>query len=263
MLYHTIIINSRPAAVDAFSPPSGCGVLYEVIRVTDGVFLFLNDHINRLNRSAQLANVNLVLPVDDARRQLEQLLLQNDMQTGNIKMEYYFLAGEVKYQSVYFIPHHYPSDEDYRNGVKTCLFVAERTNPNAKIMQPELREKVNRIISEKNLYEAILVHPDGYITEGSRSTIFMVKDGTVYTAPEADVLPGITRKYVLQACWELSVPLMETRIAAERLPDMDAIFIAGTSPKVLPIALVDGCSFDSGNATVLQIMKKYDDLAGL
>ncbi len=262
MLYHTIIINNQPAAAETFAPPAGYGVLYEVIRVTNGIFLFLSDHIDRLNNSAQLAGIDLTLSVADVRQQLEYLLQQNGVQTGNIKLEYYFLAGKVDYQAAYFIQHHYPSENDYRDGVWTCLFIAERTNPNAKIMQPELRNQVNQVIAEKNLYEAILVHPDGYITEGSRSSIFMIKDGTVYTAPEADVLPGITRKYVLQACRDLSIPLVEARIAADDLPGMDAIFIAGTSPKILPVSLVDEHRFDPGNATMRQIMKRYDELAG-
>ena len=179
----TIIINNRPVSSESFAPPPGCGILYEVIRVTDGTFLFLDDHIDRLKQSAQLAGVNLTFSAADFKNQLEQLLVRNAVLTGNIRIEYYFQLKEVKYQSAYFVPHHYPSDDDYRNGVKTCLFVAERTNPNAKIMQPELREQVNHVIAEKKLYEVILVHPDGYITEGSRSTIFMVKYGTVYTAP--------------------------------------------------------------------------------
>jgi branched-chain amino acid aminotransferase len=258
MIGHTIIINHQPAAAEAFAPPAGCGVLYEVIRVTAGVFLFLNDHIDRLNQSAQLAGVDLTLSAADARKQLERLLLLNGVQTGNIRMEYYFFAEKALYQAIYLIQHHYPSDDDYRNGVKTGLFVAERSNPNAKIMQPELMERIKRIIAEKHLYELILVHPDGYITEGSRSTIFWVKNGCVYTAPEADVLPGITRKYVLLACKDLSVPLVETRMAAGSLSDADAVFIAGTSPKVLPVATVDDCRFDPANETVRKIMKKYD-----
>jgi branched-chain amino acid aminotransferase len=261
MIYPTIIINNCPAAAGAFAPPAGCGTIYEVIRVTGGIFLFLNDHVNRLNNSAQLAGVDLTLRAENVQEQLAQLLQMNGVQTGNIKLEYYFLSGKALYQAAYFIQHRYPSENDYRDGVRTSLFVAERTNPNAKIMQPLIREQVERIIAEKNLYEVILVHPDGYITEGSRSTVFMVRDGVVYTAPVADVLPGVTRKYVLLACQKLSVPLVETRVSANLLPEMDAVFIAGTSPKVLPVARVDHHRFDSENATVKRIMKKYDELA--
>ena len=259
MLYQTIIINNYPAAVETYHPPSGCGILYEVIRITDGVFLFLNDHIDRLNHSAKIAGVDLTLPTAGVRKQLVQLLQLNGVQTGNIRMEYYFLSGKVQYGAAFFIRHHYPSDTDYRDGVRACLLVAERANPNAKIVQHRLREQVERIMAEKNPYEVILVHSGGYITEGSRSNIFLVKDGRVYTAPEADVLPGITRKYVLKACSDLSVPLTEIRTAVDRLPDMDAVFIAGTSPKVLPVSQVDEYRFKPDNTTVRQIMRKYDE----
>ena len=263
MLYHSIIINDSIAAAETYSPPTDCKILYDVIRVTEGDFLFLNDHINRLNQSAEILGVRLVLSVDDIRNQLEKLMHQNGIQTGNIKIEYYFYAEKLEYQAVYFIQHHYPTKDEYLNGVKTSLFTAERTNPNAKIIQHYLREQTNQLIIEKNIYEVILVHPDGYITEGSRSTFFMVKNGTVYTAPIADVLPGITRKYVLQACCDLSVPFEEKRITPEQLSDMDAVFIAGTSPKILPVSQVDECIFETDNAIVKQLMKKYDEMAGI
>jgi len=261
MIYPAIIINYQCVLAKAFAPPTGHGVIYEVIRVTDGVFLFLEDHVQRLKKSAQLANANLVCSLSEVTRLLTQLVKMNAVTTGNIRLDYYFHKGKITYQAAYFVQHRYPTEDEYCEGVRTSLHIAERTIPNAKIWQPALREEIKRIIAKKNLYEVILVHPDGYITEGSRTNVFMVSAGTVYTAPEADVLPGVTRKYVLQACSELSVPVVEKRMKVDRIFDMEALFFSGTSPKVLPVAFVDDFLFDAYNTIVRQIMKKFDEIS--
>lgn len=258
-----MIVDGQPEPAGTFAAPPDCVVLYEVIRLTDGVFLFLDDHIGRLVNSAQLAGVELPVPADGIRKEVTRLPVINDVQTGNIRLEFYCRSGKVVRRAFYFIPHRYPPEEAYRTGVRTCLFRAKRTNPGAKIIHSDLARQVERLVAEKGVYEAIMVHPDGYVTEGSRSNFFAVKDNGVYTAPEADVLPGITRKYVLQICRELSIPLTEVRIPASQLSDYDAVFLSGTSPKVLPIAQIDGMHFPPDNPVVRRIMKRYDELAGL
>jgi branched-chain amino acid aminotransferase len=263
MLYQFSIVDGLPAAAGNYAAPEGYTVLYEVIRVTDGIFLFLDDHLNRLQRSARLAGITFSLSVGNIRKQLEQLLQINRVKNGNIKMEFHCRTGQIEHWAIYFIQHRYPPEESYRTGIRTTLFPAERANPNAKIIQPSFTEQIDRILVEKKVYEAILTHPGGYVTEGARSNFFMVQNGSVYTAPEADVLPGITRKYVLKICRELSVPLIEKRVNAEQLPEMTAAFISGTSPKVLPVAQIDGLRFDVDSMTVRRIMKRYDELAGL
>ncbi len=263
MLYSFIISDGRLVAPENRIVPNECTVLYEVIRVTNGTILFLDDHIDRLKHSAELAGVCLPVSEYEIRQQLTQLLQSNQVQTGNIKLEFYNEDGIIKHDAMFFIQHRYPSDEAYHTGVRTCLFLAERSNPNAKIIQPELTAQIDQIIAEKKVYEVIMVHPEGYITEGARSNFFMVKDGSVYTAPLADILPGITRKYVLQICHEFSIPFIEKRVSVHQLPEMDACFLSGTSPKVLPIKQIDDLNFDVNNIIVRKIMKRYDELAGL
>ncbi len=263
MLYRFAVVDGQPVTAENFNPPSDCTVLYEVIRVTDGVFLFLNDHEARLKQTAQIQGIDLPEVAADIRGQSELLTKINGVNSGNIKAEIYCRQGKIVYRAVYFIPHRYPPDETYRTGIRTTLFRAERPEPGAKVIHAALTKEIDRIIVENQVYEVIMVHPDGYITEGARSNFFTVKNDTVYTAPEADVLPSITRKYVLQICRELLLPLVEKRMPVTKLSDCNAAFISGTSPKVLPIAQTDDFLFDPDNSIVRRIMKKYDELAGL
>ena len=86
---------------------------------------------------------------------------------------------------------------------KNDLYFGERENPNAKIINLSFREKVNKKIREKNAYEAILVDRKGYITEGSKSNIFMIKDNMLLTSPVKAVLPGVTRGEIIDIAEEV------------------------------------------------------------
>lgn len=262
-IHQFVIVDGQEVHSANYTPPCGNTILYEVIRVTDGTFLFLNDHLDRLFYTAKLADVDLPLSGDEIKEQLERLVFINHAGTGNIQIIFQYELNQLIHYAFFFRPHSYPSAKDYRQGVKTILFEARRENPNAKIVQQSLRDRINEAISEKKAYEAILVHPEGYITEGSRSNFFMIKDGVVYTAPEIDVLSGITRKYISEVCRDLSIPLIEKRVTVKELGDMQAAFISGTSPKVLPVSEMEQYSFDPQNDILRKIMVRYDEVAGL
>jgi branched-chain amino acid aminotransferase len=147
----------------------------------------------------------------------------------------------------------------YENGVKTILYFGERDNPNAKIVNENFREKVNREIKENNAYEAILVDSNGYITEGSRSNIFMIKGNKLLTSPVKAVLPGITRGEVIALAERLKIEVEEIEYKYLDINKLDGMFISGTSPKVLPIKQVNDISLNVNNAIIKRLMQEYDD----
>lgn len=147
----------------------------------------------------------------------------------------------------------------YENGVETILYFGERENPNAKIINDNFREKVNKEIKDKGVYEAILVDKNGYITEGSRSNIFMVKDNVILTSPVKAVLPGVTRGEIIEIAQKLQIQVKEIEYSYSDIDKLDGIFISGTSPKVLPIRKVNGINLNPNNDLIRKLMKEYDD----
>lgn len=233
-------------------------VLYEVIRIIDGVPLFLEDHITRLNNSAKTINLKLNVKKEDIKEEIYKLCKANDVFLGNIKIIIDVKDNKDQKRLTYFIKHSYPKENMYEKGVFAALYNAERDNPNAKIINAKLREDTNRFIKENDIYEAILVDKNGCITEGSRSTIFMVKGNNVYTSPIEDVLPGVTRKHILGICKTLKINVIEEKIHFTRINTMDALFICGTSPKVLPICKIKNNEYNANNEIVQKIKKSYD-----
>ena len=233
--------------------------VYEVFRIIDGVALFLEDHFARLENSLKIIGIPFEMQYEEFKRCVAELVKLNRQEVGNIKFVY---SGNVKTSDwcFSFIPHRYPDDQDYRNGVSVGLLNGERENPNAKVLQQNLRDRANQMISELNWYEVLLVDRDGLITEGSRSNVFFVKNRVFYTAPESKVLGGITRQKVIDCLADLGFPLVELAVSAAEAGSFEAAFLTGTSPKVLPIRLIGKQPFNTPSHVVNELIGRYNEM---
>lgn len=230
--------------------------VYDVIRIIKGVPLFFYEHVERLQNSAKLANLNLWLDKNTIKYKILKLIDVNKIRNGNVEIIFNF--SEKNTFIAYFIKHKYPKHSYYRKGVSTLLHFAERENPNAKIKNNLLRYATNKLIRNNRVYEVILVDKNGYITEGSRSNIFFIKDDTVFTPPVQDVLPGITRKHIIDICKTLNFKVIEKKIPYKEINKFDSAFLTGTSPKALPISKIDTSYFLIKNFILNKIIKHYD-----
>lgn len=230
-------------------------VIYEVLRVVNGKPLFVKEHINRMEKSFALINKDFPYSYDKIDEYINKVIEVNEKVEGNIKITYSTTTDSIK---VYYIKHNYPSKELYIHGVKTILYHGERQNPNAKIVNKSFREIVNDEIFKASAYEAILVDENGYITEGSKSNIFILKDNKLITAKAKNVLKGVTREHVIALAKANNVEVKETEIRYTELSNVDAMFISGTSPKILPIRQVDNIELNVNNGIMRMLMEKYE-----
>lgn len=235
--------------------------IYEVIRVIDEVPLFIEEHLARLQASAASLNADLKDIETKITADIKQLIKINNNPEMNVKLVVYNLENSTPDYIIAFVHSSYPSKDQYEKGVHTIIVNEERPNPNAKIINSQLREMINAKLKESNAYEALLVNNRGEITEGSRSNLFFIEEGKVYTAPSQDVLIGITRKYIIKACTNLNLEVVEQPIPFSMLEYAEGAFITGTSPKVLPIASIDEMVIDSANNNIVSaILKEYDSI---
>lgn len=235
--------------------------VYEVIRIIDGLPLFYQEHFERFVESAKIKGNELWLTSEDIKNRICKLIKINDVKIGNIKLVFTLSTGyatqKEKYFLAYFIKHRYPTPVEYKSGVDTASLIAERPVPNAKIAFKELREKTNDMMEKLGVYEIILANKKGYITEGSRSNIFFVKDDVVHTPPSEAVLPGITRSKVLEICSDLGIKVIEKPIKLKYISYFDSAFLTGTSPMILPIRRTDSHEFDSVNGIISSIFNTF------
>jgi D-alanine transaminase len=92
---------------------------------------------------------------------------------------------------------------------------------------------------EQNAAEAVFIR-NGIVTEGTHSSFMAVKNGVVYTHSDSNlILPGITKKVILEICRESNIWVVEEGIPASELASMDEMMIVGTGSEVTPVVQID------------------------
>lgn len=236
--------------------PNDVKVFYEVLRIIDGKALFINEHLNRLRKSVELAN-EFSLDVCKLKTKINKLLNKSYINGLNLKISLFHYNQQQEVYA-YFIQSQYPNTEMYQNGITVGILPAERKNPNVKLENPTLRNAANRAIEKNKNFEMLLINEQGYITEGSRSNFFAVFGNTLVTPPALQVLEGITRTMIINLAKQNHITIEERPIHINEIPNMDGAFITGTSPKVLPIATIDHHTFVSIPVITKKIMEYYN-----
>ena len=265
LYYNQIPIEKISAAVKAMTEGFKSDVtkgsltlpsVYEVIRLSGGKPQFLKEHYERLERSLASMGKPVPFTCGELASYIDELAEETGIKDHNIKLE----SDISGYSIMYLNPTHYPAAELYRSGVKVGLFRGERKNPNIKMMDRELRDATDRAIRQGDLYEVLLVNREGYITEGSRSNVFFIKNGEVFTSPTDAVLPGVTRTVIIRIIESSGIPVHYRAIRRDELGRFDAAFISGTSPKVLPIASIGSDTYDVNDPVLRSVMEQYATL---
>ncbi|HUE45177.1 MAG TPA: D-amino-acid transaminase [Aestuariivirgaceae bacterium] len=230
--------------------------VYEVTAVIDGKLIDFEPHMDRLARS--LGELDMAWPVtrERLREVHEELLERNGLREGRVYMQVTRGVSERDFG--------YPKDTE-----STLLAFTQAANvvadPKAEkgvkaISIPDIRWKRRDIKSiallaqcmgkqkaaEAGAYEGWM-HEDGYITEGTASTSYIVAGGRIVTRPLSNaVLPGVTRLAILRLAAECNLDLEERPFTLEEAYAADEAFLTSASAIVLPIIDIDGRAIGSG-----------------
>lgn len=204
----------------------GMGMIYEVLRVTEGRPLFLAEHLERMARVAQ------GLDIEEASKGVYSLI--QSAPHGISKNIFLSFSQDTKELALFFIDSFYPPDDWYAEGIDVNILKIRRQDPTKKIYDAEYKAAVSRHLQDTSVFET-LISDSGLIKEGSRSNVFfMGKEGLV-TPPVLDVLPGITRMKVIEAAREAGIPFTERPVLLKEVPEFQGAFLTGTSIDLLPI----------------------------
>jgi branched-chain amino acid aminotransferase len=251
----------RPASENGIFDAINGQSIYEVIKVVAGVPLFFEDHTARMRRSAHLLGLDLNQPDGRIRGHIARLVQENRCPEANVKLVWTLADGQPLFLA-YFIESERPGHQAAGRGIHTILFEGQRDTPNIKTVSGSLRERVKAAREREGALEALLLDAQGFITEGSRSNLFFLQDGRLYTPPAEAVLVGVTRKQVIAICGEMGLPVREKRLHREELERIEGAIITGTTVDVLPIGSVGGLQLPSASQPLLRdIIRRYDALA--
>ncbi len=156
--------------------------------------------------------------------------------------------------------------ESDEQGVDVCVSSWTRIAPNtlpamSKSAANYMNSQLIKMEAVINGYvEGIALDSNGYVSEGSGENLFVVRKGTLITAPLGNsVLPGITRESVLELAHDLGIPVVEQMIPREMLYIADEVFFTGTAAEITAIRSVDKISVGKGSvgAITKQLQKEF------
>ncbi len=234
---------------------------YEVIRTSNGVPWFYDDHIMRLTDGI---STRYDVPDDlkeNIKSGINELVSRESYSERNIRITVSFTGHEHSIH-ICFIESGYPDPEMFNKGVKLITYRAERFDPGVKTLNARLRLSVDEELKSRNAYEALLVNHEGIITEGSRSNVFFIdKDENIVTTPDDLVLPGVTRKHVIEICRENGRSVRFVKIKVSDISSFQSAFISGTSPTILPARNINDVSYNASSPLITEIRECYMRLA--
>ncbi len=269
---HVVMINGETVSPDrAFISVYDRGFLYgdsvfEVLRTYDGVPFAVDEHVERLFASA--ARVFIHVPVSPADLREEILHATAQSKTGNNVVRVHVTRGvaplgldpteaNCPMRVVLVEPVKPPPASDYCHGIAVSLARTERVTDHSSAAGAKVANYLVSLLALREAFvagakEAIIVDGRGRVLEGTSSNVFVVKDGVLMTPPDTEgILPGITRRYLLQAAETLEVPIRITTITTGDLLTGDEAFVSSTVREVLPVVRVDNEPIGDGQVGTL------------
>jgi branched-chain amino acid aminotransferase len=200
------------------------------------------EHYERLKNSATALNMPYSWDTNELIGATYAVLEQNNLQNAYIRPVVYAPAN-MSFN---------PNNESYIMiaAWEMGLFLGEKLlrvmtssfqRPNPKGFRIEAKASghyVNSILASqeakaKGYDEALLTDMNGFVAEGPGANVFFEKNGTLYTPPAGNILPGITRATVFEICAEMNIPVQERLFTTDELKQADAAFFCGTAAEVI------------------------------
>lgn len=237
----------------------GFGV-YETIRVKNGKPYFLAEHAERLLNSAKIISLDHTYSSDEILRSALELIKQNQAETCNLKI--LLIGGRTAETANFYmlcLNPHFPDRQLYKTGAHAVTEPYERPFPHAKTLNMLPSYLAFRKAKQVNAYDALCINKEGNITEGTRTNFFVIKDKTIISPPESEILPGVTRHYVLEIARQNGYEVVERGIPLNSLDQYDGAFLTSTSSKIMPLRSIDDHAWPGLAPTLQELMTAFND----
>ena len=254
----------------------GSGV-FEGIRAyatSQGPAVFrLTDHIARLFDSAKIFMIDIPYTIDELVEATKQTVRVNGLESCYIRPLAYLGYGEmglnplpcpVNVSIAVWAWGSYLGDDGIKNGVRMKISSFQRHDPNcippaAKGTGMYINSSLAKVEALKAGYdEAIILSPQGYVSECTGENLFVVQDGRLLTPPvSAGALKGITQDSVMTMAADLGIECEVSNLLRSDLYLADEAFLTGTAAEVVPIRSVDDRDLGEPGAMTRQIQESY------
>jgi len=233
--------------------------VYEVCALREGVLLFEDAHLARLDESLKALNIAAPMSKQALRLVLRETVRRNHIRHGIVYFQ--ITRGQA------------PREHGFGDDIKPVLVVTVRAiSPQTTqaihkegiriITQPDMRWARCDIKSiallpnilarsaaqEANAQEAWLIDEDGFITEGAATSAWIVdKKGVLRTRPNGQaILPGITRQLILELVAAEKLDFVEQPFTLDEAYEAQEAFATASSVAILPIIAINDKPIGTG-----------------
>ena len=232
-------------------------------RTIKGSAIFrLDEHVNRLFSSAHIFNIEIPYSKDEIRQAIIETVKINKLRECYIRplvyigygaMGVYPKGNPISVAVAVWPWGAYLGDEGLEKGIKIKVSSFTRHHVNSSMTRAKVcGNYVNSQIAKKEAIacgydEALLLDPEGYVSEGSGENIFIVRNGRIKTTPLTTILEGITRDSIIRIAGDNKIPVEEERFTRDEIYIADEAFFTGTAAEVTPIREIDGRKIGIGS----------------
>jgi branched-chain amino acid aminotransferase len=238
----------------------GDGV-FEGIRVYNDRVFRLQEHLNRLYKSAKAIMLEIPLAQEELSRIILEAVKENGTPEAYIRLvvtrgvgdlgmnprlcpkpSIILIVGEIQF---------YP-EKCYAEGIALITSSIRRLNPDMIDMRIKSLNYLNNILAkieanQAGCLEAVLLNSKGYVTECTGDTIFVLANGVLKTPPATDqALEGITRAVIMKLAADAGISMQETSMTQYDLYTADECFLSGTGAELMSAIKIDGRIIGSG-----------------
>jgi branched-chain amino acid aminotransferase len=236
--------------------------VFDFLRTYNQKPFYLDDHLKRLLNSAKLIGLKHNYNLKFLRKITLQTLKKN-IQKGleyNIRIiltggnSEDFITPSKPNLIVMITPLKKLDEKLYQKGGKLITKISERILPQAKTIIYTSAVKFIQEAKKKGAVEVLLLDKDKKILECTTSNFFAVIDGKIITPPTEKILPGITRKIVINLAKKLKIPVIEKDIHFNEIKKFDEAFITASNKEILPIIQIDNLKISNQPGIMTKIL---------
>lgn len=228
----------------------GYGV-FDFLRTYNGQPFHLEAHLQRLQRSAEIIDLELPWTLDEIKAIVLETLSRNDHAESNVRIvvtggtsDDYITPNGTPRLMVMVTPARKLPESWYTDGAKIITEPTERYLPGSKSLNYIPAIRALKHARAADAIEAIYSDREGRVLEGTTTNLFAFF-GDVLVTPNDGILPGITRSVVLEIA-EGHYGIQLRDIQREELLRADEVFITASNKQIVPIVRVDDAVIADG-----------------
>lgn len=248
--------------------------IFEGIRIDKGKIFKLNEHIERLFRSAHFIHLAMPLSFEEMRDAVIQTAAVNRLSDGYLRPLVTRGEGGLGIEgskslgrpNVFVIPQiRKKFDDNIRTekGLRAKVLSTRRIAPQCVDPRIKSNNYLNNILGKFEQWSCqadvgIMLDADGWVTEGCSENIFCVSKGALLTPPAFRTLDGITRQTILHdLCPPLKIRAEEKDMTTYDLFTAEEMFVCGTLSEIVPIVEIDGRRVGTGKPGPISLKILY------